>query len=261
LQQGLRGHAGFGGPAAAQVVAERVDQCGAPFRGADQLLDAWGAGVLLDGVQGEVEPAGDLVVRHALAQQGVDGRIPAAGAPHRGTFVAALARGDVAETATVGQGEFLDSVAQVLEQMPAIGALHRLRRADASAGRVRGRAVPADELDSGMLLQPVGEGDAEPIGQHIQAAMGDGIDDDGGIPLTPFDREVVDADRRRDGRRLLRQCHQGAQHAGTAEQEPGQWPGERLRLARPAPARTRSPAPSRPACDARSGRPDPAPAR
>ncbi|WP_344585986.1 aldo/keto reductase [Nonomuraea roseoviolacea] len=36
----------------------------------------------------------------------------------------------------------------------------------AGAGRVRGRAVPADELDFGRLLQPVGEGGAEPIGRH-----------------------------------------------------------------------------------------------
>ncbi|WP_277309112.1 hypothetical protein [Spongiactinospora sp. TRM90649] len=202
------------------MVAERVDQRGTSFRAADQLLTPWGAGVLLDGVQGEVEPVGDLVVRQALAQQGVDGRIPAAGAPYGRTLVAALACGDVAEAATVGQGGFLDGLAEVLEQVPAVGALHRLRRAVAGTGRVCGRAVPADELDFRMLLQPVGESGAEAIGRHLHAAMRDGSDDDGGIAPASFDREVVDADRRRDGRRRLRLRHQGAQHAGAAEHEP-----------------------------------------
>nr|WP_240974226.1 hypothetical protein [Nonomuraea sp. FMUSA5-5] len=132
----------------------------------------------------------------------------------------ALACGDVAKAAPVGQGEFLDGLAEIVEQVPAIGALHRLRRAVAGTGRVRGRAVPADELDPGMLLQPVGEGDAEPIGQHLHAAMRDGIDDDRGIAPASLDREVVDADRRRNRRRRLRQRHQGAEYADAAEQQP-----------------------------------------
>jgi hypothetical protein len=58
------------------------------------------------------------------------------------------------ETGVLTCQEPLDSLAQILQQVPAVGHLHRVWRAFASPFGVFGRAVAGDDLDAWMRLEP-----------------------------------------------------------------------------------------------------------
>src|ERR1700733_6447006 len=74
-----------------------------------------------------------------------------------------------APTAAVGDDGLLRRTAQAVPQMPTVTDLHRL--ADRSG--VGGGAVPAHDLDVGMLAQPRCEGGRFAVRQHVHAAVGD----------------------------------------------------------------------------------------
>jgi hypothetical protein len=61
----------------------------------------------------------------------------------------------------------LDRLAEVLQQVEAIGHLLGLRRALASAFRVEAATIPADDLDAAMLSQPLAGGLGRTVGQHV----------------------------------------------------------------------------------------------
>jgi hypothetical protein len=62
----------------------------------------------------------------------------------------------------------LDRLPEVLQQMEAIGHLLGPRRALASAFRVETAAIPADDLNTGMLTQPPTGRRGRPVGQHVE---------------------------------------------------------------------------------------------
>ena len=64
---------------------------------------------------------------------------------------------EFAQAAAVGEHAALEVPGQVVPQVPAVGDLHRVRGAEPGGLGVGTGPVPADHLDSGMLLQPGGE--------------------------------------------------------------------------------------------------------
>ena len=66
---------------------------------------------------------------------------------------------------------------EVVPQVPAIGHLDRAGCAAAHGFGVRTGAIPAHDLDPGMLAQPVGEGVCRPIRKHLDRSVGVDIDD------------------------------------------------------------------------------------
>ena len=71
----------------------------------------------------------------------------------------------------------LDRLGEVVPQVPAIGHLDRAGCAAADGFGVRTGAIPAHDLDPGMLAQPVGEGVCRPIRKHLDRSVGVDIDD------------------------------------------------------------------------------------
>jgi hypothetical protein len=65
--------------------------------------------------------------------------------------------------AVAGNGAF-DGVGEVVPQMPPVRHLQRLGGAGPGAFGVGTGAVPADDLDAGMLAQPCGQGRGGAIG-------------------------------------------------------------------------------------------------
>jgi hypothetical protein len=67
--------------------------------------------------------------------------------------------------------------------MPAVADLHRGRCALADRFGVGGRPIPADDLSAGMLAQPLGQRGGLAVGQHVDSAVGDGVDQHRGVAV------------------------------------------------------------------------------
>ena len=67
--------------------------------------------------------------------------------------------------------EAFDRFGQVLEQMPPIGYLHRLRRSPSGAVCVSSGSIPADELDFRMRTQPIGKARRFSIGEEVDGLV------------------------------------------------------------------------------------------
>ena len=89
----------------------------------------------------------------------------------------------------------------VLEQMPAVGHLPRLGCRLRSRRAIAGAAVPADDPNLPVLLQPGHDRVALPIRQDVDDRAPFQIDDDSAVAVAAPPREVVDADHRRRGSR------------------------------------------------------------
>jgi hypothetical protein len=61
----------------------------------------------------------------------------------------------------------LDCLAQVLEQMEAVGDLSGLWRAPARSLCIKAAAIPANDLDPGMLVKPLSRPFRRAIRQHV----------------------------------------------------------------------------------------------
>lgn len=101
-------------------------------------------------------------------------------------------------------------VAEVLPDVPSVADLHRVGHCRADGLGIGGGAVPAHDLDSGVRAQPGRQRGTRPVG-HINAFAGLGVDDDRGIAVAPFEREVVHADDPGHMQRGQRQSHQHPQ--------------------------------------------------
>jgi len=125
---------------------------------------------------------------------------------------------------------------EVVPQVPAISHLDRAGCAAADGFGIRTGPIPADDLDPGMLAQPVGEGVCSPIRQQLDRSVGVDIDDDRPVDMPTAQREVVHAERRHHTDCAIRQRpHQSQQGvAGGAQPEPVGQP-------RPRPARQGQP--------------------
>ena len=81
----------------------------------------------------------------------------------------------------------LDEVAHVLEQVPAVGDLHCFGRTAPCAIGVDLRAVAGDDLDTGMLDEPMREALCRTPRQQVDGDAALEVDEDGpvGVPLAP----------------------------------------------------------------------------
>ncbi|MEU4221765.1 hypothetical protein [Actinoplanes sp. NPDC026623] len=139
--------------AVAQVLAVGVDEGGPVFRCVDQPVGFGDAGVALDRVQRQVEPAGALEQADPFVEQGVD--LPPAFPRRRGLGPVGRRRADFGPAGAMRGDLFDDGFGEVVPQMPARSATWiaagRARRI-ASDGIGSGR-IPADDLHAGMPAQ------------------------------------------------------------------------------------------------------------
>ncbi|MCW2874628.1 MAG: hypothetical protein JWL99_5948 [Streptomyces oryziradicis] len=157
-----------------------------------QFVGGRRVGEAAHGVAGQSEFAGDRPQPHALADQGMDGRVlfadpvgepaglawPGRRSRHglrrlgerEGAGLVRVLR--FAQQGPVADDRFLHGFNQVVPDVPAVRAMHRLRRSDASGFGEGRRPIPADDLDARMLGEPSGHRCRRPVGQHIDRATG-----------------------------------------------------------------------------------------
>src|SRR5579872_7461569 len=88
----------------------------------------------------------------------------------------------------------LQGVLQVAEQVPAVGDLNGLRRAGAGAADVVVGAVAADDLDLGMLFQPLAQGVSGALGQEVHGAVPLQVAQDRAIAVALAKGPIVNAE-------------------------------------------------------------------
>jgi hypothetical protein len=90
---------------------------------------------------------------------------------------------------------------EVVQQVNPIGHLAGRRRAEARRFRVRLGAIPHEDLDPGMGLQPLGDGAGLSIGEQGQGLPPFQVHQEGAIGMTPSQGEIIDAEDPRGGHR------------------------------------------------------------
>ena len=101
--------------------------------------------------------------------------------------------------------------AGVLQQVPPIGDLQRLRRAFGDCLAIAAAAIPAHDFDAGTLGKPGGDRASLPVRQEIDDLARLEITQDRPVTLALAPSEVVDADNLHAGRRWRRAPAQDAQ--------------------------------------------------
>ena len=96
-------------------------------------------------------------------------------------------------------------VARVLEEVPPVRDLHRIRRTLRGSLRVGFGSVAGDDLDAGVLLEPLGERGGLTPREKGYGSMALLVDEDGAVGVSSPDGPVVDAEYPR-GRRLGERC-------------------------------------------------------
>jgi len=76
-------------------------------------------------------------------------------------------------------------VTEVAQQVPPIGDLYRIRCALARAVRIGAGPVVCDDLDPGVLTEPVSQGLGLPVRQDLDHRVAIEVDQDGSIVVTP----------------------------------------------------------------------------
>ena len=94
-----------------------------------------------------------------------------------------------------------DGLANVLQQMPSIGDLLRLRRGLGGRLRVGRRTIAADQFDAGMGREPDLDSRGVAVGEKVDDFARLEVDDDGAVALPLAPGPVVDADESRGLRR------------------------------------------------------------
>lgn len=90
-------------------------------------------------------------------------------------------------------------VTQAVPQMPPVGDLNRGGQRVPHRLRIRGRAVPAHDLDARVRPQPPGHHFGAAPSQHVDPGAGVGIDQHGGVLGTPAQGEVINRQHLRSG--------------------------------------------------------------
>ncbi len=120
-----------------------------------------------------------------------------------------------------------DGVAEIAQQVEAVGNLDRLRSAGPDTVGIGAGPVAGDDLDAGVCLQPGGDGLRLAIGQPINWPVGTlQIHDQGAVAPAPTPGPVIDADDARRRRRLNRDRPDQAQQGVAADRH-----GEQARQA------------------------------
>jgi hypothetical protein len=92
------------------------------------------------------------------------------------------------------RGGFLrGGLGQAVPQLPAVADLHASGQRRADGLPVCPGTVPADDLDPGVLAQPVLDDIGGAVLQDIDAAAGLGVDEDGRVDEAAFQGKVVNA--------------------------------------------------------------------
>ena len=90
------------------------------------------------------------------------------------------------------RGDFLpDGLAEAVPQVPAVADLHRVRQCLADGLAVGARPVPAHDLDSRVVPQPLLRDISGAALDDIDAPAGLGVDEDGRVDQAASQREVV----------------------------------------------------------------------
>src|SRR5690606_28336813 len=98
-----------------------------------------------------------------------------------------LVRSRFGEVGAVGDHGFLDRLAEVVPQVPAVGDLDRVGCPVADGLGVGTGPVPAHDLHPGVFPQPGGDGLLLPVGQHVDRAAGGDVDEDGRVDMSLAD--------------------------------------------------------------------------
>ncbi len=159
-----------------------------------------------DGLAVEPQVAGDRADRPLLLQQPVDVRVAVAGAlddrsaglledrqVDHGRLGPHLLLGVLAQAGAVLVAGLLDRRGQVLQQVPAVGNLDRVRRGLLDRPAVGAGTVAADDLGTGVLAKPGGEGFRGPAGQDVNDTAGLDVDQQGAVGAASAEGELVDA--------------------------------------------------------------------
>ncbi len=99
--------------------------------------------------------------------------------------------------------DFLDGVAEVLQQVPPVGDLDRVRCSLAGALGVAAASVAADDLNARVVAQPGGEGVGGAVGQNVDRPAGVHVEQHRRVSVPTAAGEVVDAQHRRRHRRRV----------------------------------------------------------
>ena len=102
----------------------------------------------------------------------------------------------VLEAAMVGGNGLLHVVAQVIPHVPPVGNLPGIGRALPAAQREAAGPVPADQPDTRMSAEPLGEGAGLPVGEDVDDAVGVHVQQDAGVRLATPLGPVIYAEHR-----------------------------------------------------------------
>lgn len=191
------------------MLAVGVDEGGPVGRGEAQGLGFGHAGVAFDGVQGQAQAARAVEQADTSAEEIMD-LVPAF-AGGLLAYSAGAGRVDGGPAAGVRADLEPGFVAEVAPEVPSVADLHRVGQGAADGLGVGGRAVPAHDLGTGMLVQSGLQGGHLSVGQDRDASAGLGIRGDRGIAVAATQGGIVHADHPRDGLRGQRQAPQMAQ--------------------------------------------------
>jgi hypothetical protein len=90
----------------------------------------------------------------------------------------------------------LHRLAQVVPQVPAVGYLDGLGSTGAGAIGVGAGTIAADNLDSGMGFEPVGQGGSLAVWQHVYESAGDHVQQDRPVDPALAQGEIVHTEHR-----------------------------------------------------------------
>jgi hypothetical protein len=123
-------------------------------------------------------------------------------------------------------------LAEAMPQVPAVADLHRARQRLAGRLAIGTRAVPAHDLDSRVIPQPLLRDISSAAGDDVDAAAGPGVDEHRRVGPAAAQREVVDPQHTRHRQRGQRDLEQDTQHG-----VPGDADAQRRQQPRRGPAR------------------------
>jgi hypothetical protein len=155
----------------------------APYRLAS---DPRGSGNLLDG-RSSGRQSFHLRVDRALPLQPFGPR-------QRGGIEHSLWRQRVAQPGQLGSDRLQKGCGRILEQMPAVGNLDRLRRSAVGRGTVARASVPADHFNLAVGAESGGNGLALAIRQYVDHGAPFEINDNASVTVAAPLGEVVNAD-------------------------------------------------------------------
>jgi hypothetical protein len=89
----------------------------------------------------------------------------------------------VLDAAMMGGNGLLHIFAQVIPHVPPVGNLLGIGRALPAAQCEAAGPIPADQPDTRMSAEPLGEGAGLPVGEDVDDAMGVYVQEDAGVRL------------------------------------------------------------------------------